>query len=94
MAAAAHDPKFANKLGIKQSLAKDFNQADKGTKQLSMAMKNKHSMHAETQTMNANYPFAGKAVGQKTGTAGQLRGNHAGSIGKQQPAQGKLVGGG
>ena len=29
MAAAAHDPKFAKKLGIPQSVAKDFNQADK-----------------------------------------------------------------
>jgi len=31
MAAAAHDPKFAKKVGIKQSVAKEFNQADKGT---------------------------------------------------------------
>jgi hypothetical protein len=41
MAAAAHDPKFAKKLGIKQSVAKEFNKADKGTKQLSNAMKHK-----------------------------------------------------
>jgi hypothetical protein len=30
MAAAAHDPKFAKKLGIPTSVAKEFNQADKG----------------------------------------------------------------
>lgn len=30
MAAAAHDSSFARKAGIKQSVAKDFNQADKG----------------------------------------------------------------
>lgn len=30
MAAAAHDPSFAKKAGISQSVAKDFNQADKG----------------------------------------------------------------
>jgi len=30
MAAAAHDPKFARKVGIKQSVAKEFNRADKG----------------------------------------------------------------
>jgi hypothetical protein len=30
MAAAAHNPKFAKKVGIKQSVAKEFNQADKG----------------------------------------------------------------
>lgn len=30
MAAAAHDPKFAKRVGIDQKTAKDFNQADKG----------------------------------------------------------------
>jgi hypothetical protein len=39
MAAAAHDPKFAKKVGIKTSVAKEFNKADKGTRQLSNAMK-------------------------------------------------------
>ena len=29
MAAAAHDPKFAKKVGIPQSVAKEFNKADK-----------------------------------------------------------------
>jgi hypothetical protein len=28
MAAAAHDPKFAKKMGIPQDVAKEFNQAD------------------------------------------------------------------
>jgi hypothetical protein len=41
MAAAAHDPKFAKKVGMDQSVAKEFNKADTGTKQLSNAMKNK-----------------------------------------------------
>lgn len=31
MAAAAHDPKFAKKAGISQGVAREFNQADKGT---------------------------------------------------------------
>jgi hypothetical protein len=30
MAAAAHNPRFAKKLGIPPSVAKEFNQADKG----------------------------------------------------------------
>lgn len=30
MAAAAHDPKFARKVGIKMSVAKKFNRADAG----------------------------------------------------------------
>jgi len=39
MAAAAHDPKFAERAGIPQSVAKDFNEADKG-KKLAKAMQN------------------------------------------------------
>ena len=39
MAAAAHDPAFAAKVGIPQKVAHDFNQADKGGKLLSSAMK-------------------------------------------------------
>jgi hypothetical protein len=31
MAAAAHNPEFAKKVGIKQSVAREFNQADKGS---------------------------------------------------------------
>lgn len=31
MAAAAHSPEFAKKVGIKQSVAKEFNEADAGT---------------------------------------------------------------
>jgi len=38
MAAAAHDPAFAKRVGISQSVARDFNQADKG-KKLAEAMK-------------------------------------------------------
>jgi len=32
MAAVAHNPQFAKKVGIPQSVGKDFNQADKGKK--------------------------------------------------------------
>lgn len=38
MAAAAHDPKFAKRVGIPQSVAQDYNRADKG-KKLAAAMK-------------------------------------------------------
>ena len=41
MAAAAHDPKFAKKVGIKKRVAKEFNKADTGTRLLSKAMKHK-----------------------------------------------------
>jgi hypothetical protein len=39
MAAAAHDPKFAKKVGVPQSVAKDYNKADTGSKILSRAMR-------------------------------------------------------
>ena len=38
MAAAAHDPKFAKKVGVPVSVAKEYNQADKGGKMLKQAM--------------------------------------------------------
>lgn len=41
MAAAAHNPKFAKKVGIPVDVAKDFNKADKGTKRLKHANKRK-----------------------------------------------------
>ena len=44
MAAAAHNPEFAKKVGIPQDVAKDFNKADKGTKMLSKAMSHKESI--------------------------------------------------
>ena len=43
MAAAAHDPAFAKRAGIPQSVARDFNQADKG-KKLAEAMKRLKTM--------------------------------------------------
>jgi hypothetical protein len=39
MAAAAHSPAFAKKVGISQDVAKEFNQADKGKKFRSGGMK-------------------------------------------------------
>ena len=39
MAAAAHDPKFARKVGIKQSVAQEFNKADKGQSYKSLPKK-------------------------------------------------------
>jgi len=41
MAAAAHNAGFAKRMGIPTKVAQDFNQADKGTKRLSNAMKKK-----------------------------------------------------
>lgn len=41
MAAAAHDPKFAKKVGMDQGVAKEFNKADTGTDLLSNAAKHR-----------------------------------------------------
>ena len=38
MAAAAHNPQFAAKMGIPVSVAQEFNQADKGSDTLHQAM--------------------------------------------------------
>jgi len=39
MAAASHSKEFAKKVGIPQSVAKEYNRADTGTKMLSRAAK-------------------------------------------------------
>jgi hypothetical protein len=41
MAAAAHNPEFAKKMGIPVSVAKDFNQADKAKKTAALLSKMK-----------------------------------------------------
>lgn len=38
MAAAAHDPKFAKKVGVPMNVAKEYNQEDKGGRLLKQAM--------------------------------------------------------
>ena len=42
MAAAAHNPAFAKKVGIPTKVAKEFNQADKGKKFVGGGMATKH----------------------------------------------------
>lgn len=41
MAAAAHDPKFAKKMGIPKKVAKEFNKADAGTGMIKPKKKSK-----------------------------------------------------
>lgn len=57
MAAAAHDPNFAKKVGIKQSVAKEFNQKDKGSKLLSNAMKHKKKKVKENEVPGHSVGF-------------------------------------
>lgn len=58
MAAAAHNPKFAKKVGIPQKVAKDFNQADKGTPLLSQAMVQKTARKAANAPGSPRQPPA------------------------------------
>ena len=46
MAAAAHDPAFARKVGVPQTVAREFNRADAESGYLSSAMKALGGMHA------------------------------------------------
>jgi hypothetical protein len=41
MAAAAHNPSFAKRVGIPTSVAKEYNKADTGSKLLKKAMKSR-----------------------------------------------------
>ena len=47
MAGAAHDPKFAKKVGVPVKVAKEYNQADKG-KRLAEAMKQMKNQKDDT----------------------------------------------
>lgn len=55
MAAAAHSPAFAKKVGIPQSVAQDFNAADTGTARLSHAMR-KQKAQADALRKRAKAP--------------------------------------
>lgn len=71
MAAAAHDPAFAKKAGISQDVAKEFNQADAGTKQLSNAMKHVKENESDMQTADTvgrNQDYAEFNAGQEVAT--------------------------
>jgi hypothetical protein len=56
MAAAAHNPAFAKKVGVPMSVAKDFNQADKGKNFKGGGMMNKKDLAQDKK-------MAKKAVG-------------------------------
>ena len=67
MAAAAHNPAFAKKVGIPVSVAKEFNQADKGKKFGGGGMAKKEMMHSEKGELKADAkqdkPLVKKAIG-------------------------------
>jgi hypothetical protein len=66
MAAAAHDPEFAKKVGIPQSVAKDFNKADTGTALLSKSAQRRHTLYDHPRSRK------GYAAGGKVGDSPPL----------------------
>lgn len=58
MAGAAHNPAFAKKVGIPQKVAKEFNQADKGTGIIKAAKKNVNSAKPKLK-LNPPAPMLG-----------------------------------
>lgn len=53
MAAAAHNPQFADKMGIPQGVARESNQADKGSKMLRDAQMRHNKDKAMTAKMRS-----------------------------------------
>ena len=64
MAAAAHNPKFAKKVGMDQGVAKEFNKKDKGTKLLSKAMQHKKN---KTESLEDYFEAFVEDIGSITG---------------------------
>jgi hypothetical protein len=61
MAGAAHDPKFAKKVGVPQKVAKEFNRADKGTSNLRLGAADKPM--PRDRPMPRDMPMPGDKMG-------------------------------
>jgi len=62
MAGAAHDPKFAKKVGVKQSVAKEFNKADTGKKMSSLPKKVKAKEEVDETTTSGSVATVGNSA--------------------------------
>ena len=72
MAAAAHNPAFAKKVGIDQKVAKEFNQKDKGTALLSNAMKGKRKKVKELDGHSMGFKPQGPGAQSNAPDGGHL----------------------
>jgi hypothetical protein len=72
MAAAAHNPAFAKKVGIDQKVAKEFNQKDKGTALLSNAMKGKRKKVKELDGHSMGFKPQGPGIQSNAPDGGHL----------------------
>ena len=62
MAGSAHDPKFAKKVGVKQSVAKEFNKADTGKKMSSLPKKVKAKEEVDETTTSGSVATVGNSA--------------------------------
>ena len=62
MAGAAHNPKFAKKVGVKQSVAKEFNKADTGKKMSSLPKKVKAKEEVDETTTSGSVATVGNSA--------------------------------
>jgi len=98
MAAAAHNPAFAKKAGIPVSVAKEFNQADKGRKfreggEMKSDLKQDKAMVKKAVKMHDDQLHGGKKTNLSKLKAGGLAPGHkaANGIAKKGLTKGKEV---
>lgn len=96
MAAAAHNPKFAKKVGVPMSVAKEFNQADKGKKfKEGGIMKDKMKAVAKKEVKGHEARMHGKKDDEmkmkKGGSCGMKKYAKGGGIEKKGKTKGKMV---
>ena len=98
MAAAAHNPAFAKKVGVPVSVAKEFNQADKGKKfakggEMKSDIKQDKAMVKKAVKMHDDQLHGGKKTNLSKLKAGGLAAGHksANGIAKKGLTKGKEV---
>lgn len=101
MAAAAHNPKFAKKVGVPVSVAKEFNKADKGKKfkeggeSMKSDIKQDKAMAKKAVGMHEKQLHGGKKSDltklKKGGSCGMKKYAKGGGIEKKGKTKGKMV---
>ena len=90
MAAVAHNPAFAKKVGIPQSVGKDFNQADKGKtfkKGGEMKMKETMGPKGMGKDVEKGSNKLGKFGESKVQKKGHTKGKNLGDDGPKEPTE-------
>jgi len=94
MAAIAHNPAFAKKVGVPQSVGKDFNDADKGKtfkKGGEMATKKKMDPKMMAALMSARQPAMPPAAAAAPAPMGGMGGMKRGGVAMKKMAKGGMA---